>query len=396
MLLTAPLGFNIDTFVLLLNLTVFRPLLSLSYLLLYVSWRRGIFDVPPIFDDWFQSHQSVAWSLAIFSLSVVTFNLSNYLSYWVSNRSSLAPLRSKADWNRELVVITGGASGIGAQLAQRCAQRGCKVVTLDVRPSSSSNPSSSSQPGRGGHHGRHPETDGKRGSDDPSTSSPPSPLHPNIHPYICDVSKRDQVIQVSEVILSRFGTPPTILINNAGTFNRGKLVTEIDQNELSNVMGVNLLSNFWTLQSFLPAMIRLGRGHVVTVSSVMAHFGVSRMTDYVSTKHALVGLHESLRLELDKKFQTPNVRTTLVVLGHVKTRLFTGMRFNPLANFLAPSVEVDLVAESILQSLERRENSVVYLPFYSRWVVLLKVVPIWLRDLIQIVMGADESLPSKD
>ncbi|CEH13419.1 Hydroxysteroid 17-beta dehydrogenase 11 [Ceraceosorus bombacis] len=185
---------------------------------------------------------------------------------------------------------------------------------------------------------------------------------------------------------------PTVLINNAGIQNN-RLLIDLDDQEIDRMLNINLKSHFYTIQAFLPDMIRRGKGHVVLTSSVMGYVGVSQMSDYVATKHALVGLLESLRYELDKKHRVPKVRTSLVILGHVRTALFSGAQFGPLASFLAPTVEAEQVAQEITAAVERQESTHIALPFYANLVPWLKVVPTFLRDLAQWMGDADDSMP---
>ncbi|KAK0522447.1 hypothetical protein OC834_006279 [Tilletia horrida] len=161
-------------------------------------------------------------------------------------------------------------------------------------------------------------------------------------------------------LLSEIGQV-TMLVNNAGMLN-GKLLLDLAEEEIHRIIAVNLTSHIYTIKAFLPNMIAAKRGHVVTVSSVMGHIGIAQVADYVATKHALVGLHESLRYELDKKYQAPEVRTTL---------------------FLAPLLQPLDVAAAIVDALDRQESSDIYLPWYAQWTPLLRMLPSFLRDLAQ-------------
>lgn len=124
----------------------------------------------------------------------------------------------------------------------------------------------------------------------------------------------------------------------------------------------------------------------------MGHIGIAQVGDYVATKHALVGLHESLRYELDKKHKAPKVRTTLVCPGHIKTALFAHVQIPKLAEFLAPLLEPGDVARAIVDALERQESSDIYLPWYAQWTPMLRILPSFLRDFAQHISGADEAI----
>ena len=178
------------------------------------------------------------------------------------------------DLDREVIVITGGASGLGLLIAEVYGLRGASVAVLDVR-----------------------DMEGEsRG----------------VEFYRCDVGDRAQVEQAAKAIEADVGpsmtklgltvltTPaiklgtPTILVNNAGIVN-GKSLLELspEQIERSVYPGnarrpilltrrrrnfrVNVLSHFHTIQTFLPGMLRQERGTIVTVSSVLAHLGCKNL-----------------------------------------------------------------------------------------------------------------------
>lgn len=108
--------------------------------------------------------------------------------------------------------------------------------------------------------------------------------------------------------------------------------------------------------------------------------------DYVASKHSLIGLHESLRFELDTIYKTPYVRTTLVTTGHLDgTSMFSGIHYNRFARFVAPTVNVEEVAQAIVNALERQESRAVIKPWYVAAAPLLRVLPSFVRDGIQYV-----------
>lgn len=297
-----------------------------------------------------------------------------WLWTWRTVMRRTLPRLENAQWQTQRVVITGGASGLGAMVALRLAERGAQVIALDVIKS--------------------------------------TVQHANICSYHCDISKLSSVASVARSIVCRHGTP-TILINNAAVRN-GSPLTELSNEAIEKcvvlhgepdgrVLGVNSTGHFWMLKEFLPAMIEKKRGHVVTVSSVMGYAGIAQMgtqhlleltlADYVATKHALVGLHESLRFELDAIHKTPFVRTTLVVPGQLReTNMFSGIQFNQFARFVAPPVSASCVADEIVSALEHQESRFIALPFYAKFAPLLRLLPSFLRDGIQLALGANHSM----
>jgi len=207
------------------------------------------------------------------------------------NQGSLLFRSAPLDWGEQIVLITGGASGIGELLANTLAVRNVTVIVLDVNPIITEND--------------------------------------NIVYYKCDVSKWEEVEMVSEKIITEIGEP-TILINNAGVV-QGKLVIDLSVEDVQQTFGVNTFSHFWILKAFLPAMLKNKSGHIVSMSSALGMTGVAQMADYCGSKSAIISLHESLRYELDKRYRCPNIRTTLVCPGHVHTPMFRTVVFSDVS-----------------------------------------------------------------
>jgi len=106
----------------------------------------------------------------------------------------------------------------------------------------------------------------------------------------------------------------------------------------------------------------------------------------VASKHALVGLHESLRYELDSIYNAPFVRTTLVTSGHLlETSMFAGIKYNRFARFIAPAVSAYSVADAIIDALANQESRQIAMPWYSSWAPMLRLLPSFVRDGIQKV-----------
>jgi short-subunit dehydrogenase len=92
--------------------------------------------------------------------------------------------------------------------------------------------------------------------------------------------------------------------------------------EIESTFRVNLISHFYTLKTFLPGMLRAGRGTIVTMSSVLGQIGAARLSDYSASKAAITAMHKSLVAELSS---TPEIKTILVTPGQLSTPLFNGV-----------------------------------------------------------------------
>jgi len=137
---------------------------------------------------------------------------------------------------------------------------------------------------------------------------------------------------------------PDILVNNAGAF----LVASVGETSVDvfrETLELNLTAPFAFVRAFLPAMRRLGAGHIVTVGSIADRAVFPGNAAYAASKHGLRALHEVLRAEL----RGTGVRTSLVSPGPVDTELWDAVNpdgregFTPRAQMLTPDAVADAV-----------------------------------------------------
>ncbi|KAK7675902.1 hypothetical protein QCA50_021167 [Cerrena zonata] len=289
-----------------------------------------------------------------YCIGISIFWFIRWYSLLYRNQGSLLFGPGPLDWGEQIVVVTGGASGIGELIANTLAVRNVTVCVLDVKPIITENY--------------------------------------NIVYYKCDVSKWEEVQRVAKEIVTDLGHP-TVLINNAGVV-QGKKLLDLSPEDVQQTFSVNTLAHFWTLKAFLPEMIKQNAGHIINISSVAGMVGMARMTDYCASKAALISLNESLRYELDHVYKTPSVRTTLVVAGHVLTPLFSTVNLSQsrLYKFFVPSLPPITVAKAVIAALDDRHSQVIYLPLYAHFTPLLPLVPSFVRDFAQWLSGCDNGM----
>ncbi|TFY72993.1 hypothetical protein EVG20_g39 [Dentipellis fragilis] len=334
-------SFDIDLVVKVLAHTLFGPFF--------------VFFVPVFFI--FQGaklHDPQVVTAIVYWIFICCFWFVKWYSRLYRNQGSLLFGPPPLDWGEQIVLITGGASGIGELVANTLAVRSVTVVVLDIKPIVTENY--------------------------------------NITYYQCDVSKWEEVEAVSKKAIEEIGHP-TVLINNAGVV-QGKRILDLSKEDLLQTFGVNTLAHYWTLKAFLPNMIANKTGHIVTVGSISGLIGIARMMDYTASKAALVSLHESLRYELDKCYDAPGVRTTLLLPGHILTPLFSTVRLPSswLYKFFVPSVAPVDVAKKVIAALDEQHSQTIYLPFYANFVPYLKIVPSFIRDFAQWLSYADHGM----
>ncbi|KAK5126059.1 hypothetical protein LTR85_011414 [Meristemomyces frigidus] len=262
------------------------------------------------------------------------------------------------DWDEEVVVVTGGASGLGKIMAEMYGMRGASVAVLDV-------------------HKPAKESEGLAG----------------VHFYQCDVGDAAAVEKAKTEIEKDLG-PPTILLNNAGIVN-GKPILSLRPSEIQRNFNVNLLSHFNTIRTFLPGMLAspIG-GTIVTVASVLGKLGASHLSDYSAAKAGLIAMHTSLRAELSSSNTAPagaeNIRTILVTPGQLSTSLFAGLE-TP-SSFLGPVVEPVELAREIVRMVDAGESGHISMPLYARCIDWLHILPVGLQRFVRACSGVDRAM----
>lgn len=255
--------------------------------------------------------------------------------------------------DRDVVLVTGGVSGLGKEIVVKYASKGATVVVLDVYL---------------------PKEEERVAS---------------VHYYQCDVSDRKQVIACQQRIKKEVGIV-SILINNAG-ITSGKTVLELSYEDIERTVQINLLASFYTIKIFLPDMLAQRRGYVVTIASVLGYMLPARLSAYGASKSGLIALHESLTYELGPPSISPQgVKTLLVCPGQLKTRLFGGVR-TPW-RLLAPELEPSYVAQKVLSATELGRRGEIKVPLYGHLLPVMRAVPWPVMETLRYYLGVDESM----
>lgn len=167
---------------------------------------------------------------------------------------------------------------------------------------------------------------------------------------------------------------PTVLVNNAG-FVRGKSILDATDTDLKLTFQINTISHYQLAQQFLPEMIKINHGMVVTVASLAAYVTAPSLVDYCASKAAALTFHEGLQAELPTVYNANKVRTVVVCQGYTKTALFQG--FHKGDGFLSYALDPDTVAEEVVKAVLAGRSDHIILPRGTSGMAQLKGMPTW-------------------
>lgn len=137
----------------------------------------------------------------------------------------------------------------------------------------------------------------------------------NLEIYKADVSKRDEVHQMIEYIVNKFGKIDAI-VNNAG-IDLVKLFTDVTDEDWNNVINTNLYSAFCVSQEGAKHMINQKYGNIINISSIFGIIGASCESIYSVSKAGIDGLTKSLAKELGPS----NIRVNSIAPGIIDTKM---------------------------------------------------------------------------
>jgi len=204
----------------------------------------------------------------------------------------------------KVVLIAGGAAGIGRATAQRFAAEGATVVICDLN-----------------------EDAGQQTATELGAAF-----------YKVNVTSQAEVRAWVEAVIARHGRID-VLVNNAGIvrdgqlvkFKEGELVGQMAEADFDLVVSVNLKGVFNCTQAIAPQMIRQGSGVILNASSVVGLDGNFGQTNYVATKAGVIGMTKVWARELGKY----GVRVNAVAPGFTATEILSAMPEKVIAGMTA-------------------------------------------------------------
>jgi NAD(P)-dependent dehydrogenase (short-subunit alcohol dehydrogenase family) len=243
------------------------------------------------------------------------------------------------------IAVTGGANGIGLAVARQFATAGAKVAIGDIDAAA-------------------------------ATAAAAGLSGPAIGVRL-DVSDRDSFADFLDTAEQSHG-PIDVLVNNAGIDWIGPFHEEPDDVTRREV-DVNLMGTLIGTRLALQRMLPRNRGHIVNVASGVGRLPLPGSASYSATKHAIVGLTESLRLE----YRQRAVRFSLVQPSQVRTAMLDGQA-QPR---LMAQVTAEQVAEAILDAVRRNRFEVWVPRSQAAGVKLAAILPRRAREAVLLAMG---------
>lgn len=121
---------------------------------------------------------------------------------------------------------------------------------------------------------------------------------------VLDVNDADAVTTLLKEISDQYGTP-SILVNNAG-ITRDNLLMRMKDDEWDSVIGTNLSSVYRLSKGVLRGMMKLKKGRIISIASVVGAMGNAGQTNYAATKAGIIGFSKSLAREVGSRGITVN------------------------------------------------------------------------------------------
>lgn len=134
--------------------------------------------------------------------------------------------------------------------------------------------------------------------------------------YVFDLNQIESIHSFVEKIIDE-EKGIDILVNNAG-FGIFENLVEANPEQIEKMFRVNVISLIYFTQACLPYMLKRNSGHIMNIASQAGKVGSPKSTIYASTKHAVLGFTNSLRMELSKT----NIHITAINPGPIKTSFF--------------------------------------------------------------------------
>jgi len=256
------------------------------------------------------------------------------------------------------VLITGAAQGIGRELALVFADEGAELILTDIRREQL-----------------------ERTRDEVRARGVRCASH------VLDVTDPAAIAAVRERVHGEVGQI-SVLVNNAGVVFGGPFL-EVPLPRHLTTYRVNIEGVVAMTHAFLPDLVAQPEAHLLNIASASGLLGLPFGSTYASSKWAVIGFSESIRLEL-KLLGHRQVGVTAACPSYVATGMFAGAQAPRTTRMLSPPA----LAQRIVGAVKRNEVFV-YEPWLVKVTPMVKsLLPVKVSDLISDLFGATKSMTS--
>lgn len=254
------------------------------------------------------------------------------------------------------VLITGGASGIGKLMALEWAKKGATVLVVDIQKEAAEETIAliKSQGGKG-------------------------------YAFTADLSELESMKKLKSDVLA-LGIDIDILVNNAGVVFGGEFERLSLEKHLMTYY-VNIKAPVSMTHLFFDSLRKAKCAHIVNIASASGFIGLPYGTSYASSKWAMIGFSESLRLELFER-GIKNIHVTTVCPSYISTGMFSGVK----APLMLPWLSPEAIVKKIIEGTEKKKPFVKE-PFVVKWVDFLKgILPLSVFNYVNKLLGVSTSM----
>jgi NAD(P)-dependent dehydrogenase (short-subunit alcohol dehydrogenase family) len=213
------------------------------------------------------------------------------------------------------VLITAGASGIGAEMVRAFAATGAKVFTCDID---------------------EPALDVLRGE------------IPGLFTTVCDMASRAEIERMVPQGIEALGGLD-VLINNAGIAGPTAPVDAMPPEEWDRTLAVNITGMFDVTRLAIPALKNSAAGCIINMSSIAGRLGFINRSPYAASKWAVIGFTKTLALELGGNGIRANAILPGAVSGERIERVFAGRA--RIANKSIDDIRAEALANQSIKAM---------------------------------------------
>jgi len=250
-------------------------------------------------------------------------------------------------------LVTGASSGIGRLLALRLAREGARVILVARRKTELEEVAATIRD-QGGEALALP----------------------------CDVADAEQVKTSVSSALDHFGAID-ILVNNAG-YGGQRTFLEWELADMERMMQVNYFGAVYFTKALLPQMLEQGRGWIIFIASVTGRIASPEKSAYAASKFAMVGLADTLSLEVEDA----GVQVLTVYPGVVRTPFFDEEMLERMPPKVKDKmIEPESVVDVIIDALAKGKHEVTFPGGMAAGYVVRALAPDFMRRQVKRVTG---------